>query len=246
MSEQLFCIRDWAAWTPGRETEVSWRNWATGRNVTTSREAEDRQPPPALLRRRVSPLGQAALRAAWGLPDILNSRVILASRHGEFGRTLSILDSLVAKTEVSPADFTLSVHHALIGLLSIAANNYQGHTAIAAGNESFGLGLIEALACLSERPAESVVLIYYDEGLPAPFDTFAETAEQSPLAIALTLAKEGPGEMLGQAPVSRNTQVSDGSMQALEFLRFMLTDQAELSWRGGRLQWQWRRYAAAA
>lgn len=244
MREQLFCIRGWAAWTPGRETESAWRDWANGR--TTAPDEPSAQPGiPTLLRRRVSPLGQAALRAAWSLPDTLTSRIIVASRHGEFGRTLSILDTL-AVGEVSPADFTLSVHHALVGLLSIAATNRQGHTAIAAGSESLGLGFVEALACLDESPNESVTLLYYDEGLPSPFNDFDEAPGHAPLAAAFTLAKDGPGGMLGFTPISQPSGALDCSIQALAFLRFLLAEQAELSWCGERFRWQWRRHVAAA
>lgn len=245
MREQLFCIRGWAAWTPGRETEEAWRDWANGRTAAPD-DPSARPPLPTLLRRRVSPLGQAALRAAWSLPDTLTSRIILASRHGEFGRTLSILDSLAAEGEVSPADFTLSVHHALVGLLSIAATNRHGHTAIAAGSESLGLGFVEALACLDESPCEPVTLLYYDEGLPSPFNDFDEAVGHAPLALALTLAKTGPSGMLGFTPISQPSDTMDRSIQALEFLRFLLAEQAELSWCGERFRWQWRRYAAAA
>lgn len=245
MREQLVCIRGWAAWTPGRESDEAWRHWANGR-AAVSADTSERQPLPLLLRRRISPLGQGALRAAWTLPDTRTSRVILASRHGEFNRTLSILDTLVTTGDVSPADFTLSVHHALVGVLSIAAANRQGHTAIAAGSESFGLGFIEALACLDECPAEPVTLLYYDEELPSPFSDFDDPAPQAPLAVALTLAKDGPGPMLGFTPLSQSSGAEGGSIQALEFLRFLLADREELSWCGERFRWTWRRYAAAA
>lgn len=242
MREHLFCIRGWAAWMPGRETEASWRDWAGAQSAATPVNGGDRAPIPVILRRRVSPLGQAALRAAWGLSDIQDARIVLASRHGEFSRTLSILDSLAAGEVVSPADFTLSVHHALIGLLSIATNNRQGHTAIAAGSASFGLGFVEALACLIERPTQPVVLVYYEEGLPVPYDCFNETHDQ-PLALALTLESVGAGETFSFATMSETSNAT-GSAQALDFLRFMLTESPKLSSCNEHLAWQWRRYAA--
>ena len=197
-----------------------------------------------ILRRRVSPLGQAALRAAWGLADISDARIVLASRHGEFSRTLSILDSLANGAGVSPADFTLSVHNALLGLLSIAANNRQGHTAISAGQATFASGFVEALACLVEYPRQPVVLMYFDEALPEPFDCFDETPDQ-PLALALTLGAEGSGEIFGFSTTSGASN-SPRPAQALDFLRFMLTDTPKLSSRGDNAEWQWRRHAAAA
>lgn len=244
MREHLFCIRNWAAWTPGRETEASWRDWAGAPGVSPCGDGMTRPPPPALLRRRVSPLGQAALRMAWGLAETPDARVILASRHGEFGRTLSILDSLAAGDGVSPADFTLSVHHALLGLLSIAADNHQGHTAIAAGSASFGMGFVEALACLIEQPARPVVLLYYDEELPAPFDHFNETHDQ-PLVLALALASAGSGETFGLTMAAGSPDTAH-STPALDFLRFMLTDSPKLSSCDKHLEWQWRRHAVAA
>lgn len=242
--EHLFCIRSWAAWTPGKETEASWRNWAGVQGVSAPVDSLTSPPPPALLRRRVSPLGQAALRIAWGLADIPDARVVLASRHGEFGRTLSILDSLAAGDGVSPADFTLSVHHALLGLLSIAADNHQGHTAIAAGSASFGMGFVEALACLIEQPTRPVILLYYDEELPAPFDHFNENHDR-PLALALALASAGSGETFGLT-MTAGSPDAPRATPALDFLRFMLTDSPKLSSCDKHLKWQWRRHAVAA
>ncbi|MGH6882248.1 MAG: hypothetical protein ACREFM_15135, partial [Hypericibacter sp.] len=61
-----FHIRGWAAWTPGLESEAAWRQWATGRAGTVETSPVPAAPVPMSLRRRVSPLGQAALRCAWG------------------------------------------------------------------------------------------------------------------------------------------------------------------------------------
>src|SRR5262245_46592170 len=120
MGAVSFDILAWAAWAPGRETEAAWRAWA---GVAAGAAAAPPSQPPLLLRRRVTTIGKAALRCVWGLPDSAGARLVFASRHGEFSRTLSILDALTAGEGVSPADFTLSVHHALAGLLSIATEN---------------------------------------------------------------------------------------------------------------------------
>ncbi len=200
--------------------------------------------PPLLLRRRVSPLGREALRAAWNLPGTQNSRVIVSSRHGEFGRTLSLLETIVAGVEVSPADFTLSVHHALAGLLSIACTNRQGHTAVAAGPESFCFGLLEAIATLAYRPAEPVVLLHYDEPLPEPFARFDETLAP-PEVLALVLAAEGEGFSLAISPAHGAEPATLSA--AAEFIAFLRQGEAaERVFRGGRCDWYWRRQMATA
>jgi hypothetical protein len=195
-----------------------------------------------LLRRRVSPLGQQALRAAWSLPESASARIVFSSRHGEFGRTLSILDALISRDGVSPADFTLSVHHALVGLLSIARQNRHGHTAVAAGSESFCFGLMEALACLADSPAEPVVLLHCDEPLPDPFGNHADSVEPA-LALALVLTASGEGEALSlsTAPAA---EAPHAASHALDFLGFLRGGAAEASSSGERLHWQWRRHAA--
>lgn len=241
-----FCVTAWSAWAPGLESESAWRAWA-GAPETDAADRDERQasPVPLLLRRRISPLGQAALRAAWGLPDISTSRLISASRHGEFGRTLSILDSLVSGDDLSPADFTLSVHHALIGLLSIAAQNREGHTAIAAGAESFGYALMEAAACLAETPATPVTILCYDEPLPAPFDRHGMPGETA-FAAAFHLTATGPGERITLATAPAGRHAAQEAPQALDFLRFVLNGAASSGSHGNRLDWQWKRHAAAA
>ncbi|HEV2676098.1 MAG TPA: beta-ketoacyl synthase chain length factor [Aliidongia sp.] len=198
-----------------------------------------------MLRRRVSALGQEALRAVWSLADSAQSRIIVSSRHGEFRRTLSILEDLADRTEVSPADFTLSVHHALAGLLSIAHGNRQGHTAVAAGSESFCFGLMEAVACLADAPDTPVVLLHYDEPLPSPFSDFDEPAPAAEV-LALVLAADGPGVPLSLAFVPALTKAERSVSPAAAFLRFLETPaQTELVSSGDRLEWHWRRHATA-
>jgi hypothetical protein len=225
-------VRAWAAWTE------------TGALAHGAAGMAD-EPPPALLRRRVGPLGQHALRLAWGIGCSGQARLVASSRHGEFRRTLGILDSIIAAEGVSPAEFTLSVHHALAGLLSIARGNRRGHTAVAAGPESFCFGFLEAACCLAENPAEPVLLMHYDEMLPEPFTRFA--GETGPaMALVVALAAGGPGEAmtLRLAPgTPAGAAVADSL--AGGFCRFLGDPAArDFSAAGARLTWQWSRHAA--
>jgi hypothetical protein len=236
-----FCVHAWSAWAPGRESEGAWRSWAG--QASDDRPDTPPEPAPLLLRRRVSALGQKLLKAAWSLPEAASARIVLCSRHGEFGRTLSILDALASRTEISPADFTLSVHNALAGLLSIARANRGGHTCIAAGDESFGFGMLEALACLAERPEEPVLLLYFDEQLPAPFEAFDPDAP-APIALALHLTADA-GERFRLATLPALAEPA-GEPGAIAFLRVLLGAATASVTNGEQLLWQWRRDDAAA
>lgn len=243
MAGLSFCVGGWAAWAPGRERREDWLAWAAGQNASGERgSAETAMPMP--LRRRVSALGQQALRAAWGLDGVCQSRLVFASRHGEFRRTLSIIDALVRQDEVSPADFSLSVHHALAGLLSIAAGNRKGHTTVAAGHDSFSLALLEASACLVETPDEPVTLVYYDEPLPDPFSDFAEAGDDH-LALALSLSTRA-GEALRLTPAARQPAAALTTHPALAFLGFLLGNRPSTDIEGERLSWHWERADAMA
>ena len=150
----------------------AWAAWPQDAQQVMGEGLCDAAPPlPPSLRRRITPLGRRALAAAWA---VLAGRaqmphLVLSSRHGEYVRTLALLDALESSGEVSPAEFSLAVHHGLAGLLSIATGNRLAHTAVAAGEDSFGYGCLEAAAQLAEV-AERVLLLHFDEPLPAPND----------------------------------------------------------------------------
>jgi hypothetical protein len=178
-----FGVAGWAAWSPEHPDRAAWLAWAS-----LSGTPEPELSPPLLLRRRVTKIGQQALRLAWSLPASESAPIVFASRDGEFSRTVSVLDTLDKPELVSPADFSLSVHHSLAGLLSIARGNRAGHGAVAAGRDSLWCGLIEAACGLTETDSATVLFVYHGEPLPAPFDIFA-TANDETIALALALTR---------------------------------------------------------
>lgn len=234
-------VRGWCAWTPERATRAAWLTWA-GADATPDDEA----PLPALpmmLRRRTSPVGQKLIAAALACGDAAQTaRYVLASGHGELWRTVGIIDSLRQGELPSPAEFSLSVHHGLAGLLSIHTGNRLGHTALAAGPESFGFGLLEAAASLAETSAEPVLLLYADAPPPEEYAPFRTAADAPlPLAVALVLGPadgEGEAVALDSAP-ARGERSSEST--ALDFLRFLLSGAPQAASCGERLDWMWRR-----
>ena len=144
---------------------------------------------------------------------------------------------------VSPADFTLSVHHALAGLLSIALRNQAGHTTVAAGTDSFGAGMQEAIGCLAEQPDEPVLLVHFHEPLPPPYACFGE-ANDSPFALVLMLAAHGDDPIVMNT-ASAGTERPPSQPLGLGFLRFLLNGADRISVPGDRVDWHWQRADAA-
>lgn len=244
-----FGIRDWFAWKPGRETRADWRVWANPATTAASPDEENSLVPlPMMVRRRLTGFGQKVLGSALATRAAEQARYIFASRHGEFATTLHILDAICDQVTPSPADFSMSVHHALAGLLSIHTGNKAGHTTISAGADTFGYGLLEAVTTLNESQEQSALLVCYDEPLPGAYACFRDRQEdQLPLIVVLDIVGFGTDSaqryMLTTVPKARDADLSPASEipMAQQFLSFLLTDQQQVRIAGETMTWNLRR-----
>lgn len=231
MNEALrFHVVAWAGWLPGCD------------GLVMGGTASARGGLPLALRRRITPIGRKLMEAAWAiLPEAeMQPRIVLSSRHGEYARTLGLLSSLAECGEVSPAEFSLSVHHALAGLLSIAIGNRAGHTAIASGADSFGYGLLEAVACAAEDDAP-VLLLHFDEPLP---DIYADVCSDADLPVVFAcLLRHGPNAS-GRCVAMDFAQTERPSSDplALLFADFLRSGR-DVHGTGQRITWGWRHVA---
>jgi hypothetical protein len=196
------------------------------------------------LRRRTTDLGQRIIAGALAFDEAVHAgRFVLASRHGEFSRTLGILRSLAARELPSPAEFSMSVHNALLGLLSIHFGNMRGHTALAAGLDTFGFGLMEAAGCLAEQPREPVLLIFGDEPLSGEFVTFGADDVDLPLVVVLAIRTPRAGDDGILFDATPRNSSAPPSTAALDFVSFLLSDKKVAVSEGVRMTWTWRRVA---
>lgn len=245
VSELHFNLKGWRAWAPDRVTLQAWQTWAGDRNLTDEPEWPENTPIPMMLRRRAGALGQKVIATALGCGGE-SDRIILASRHGELARTVGLLSNLADGEMPSPAEFSMSVHHAIAGLISIHTRNRQGHSAVAAGADTFAFGLLEALAVIATEPEVSVLLLYYDAPLPGAYAELDPLAgPEQPLVLALRIsapAANSPAYAFDHHPAA-----SPGAIRSdrapLDFLRFLLSGVASARSAGARMDWQWRRVA---
>ncbi len=248
-SDLAFGIAGWFAWQPGLETPADWRRWA-GIDGNSSRLDEESNliSLPMMLRRRMTAFGQKVVTAALATEAAGQARYIFASRHGEFPTTLRILENLSAQEMPSPSDFSMSVHHALAGLLSIHAANKAGHTLISAGADTMGYGLLEAVTTLNEDRSSSVLLVTYDEPLAGAYRTFSDDYDgQLPMIMALNIvapeaAAAGRFTLSTVPKAEVSGSVAGAKMpMAQEFLRFFLSPEPYLMVAGETITWNLRR-----
>jgi hypothetical protein len=196
--------------------------------------------PPALRRRcshfsKVSlAVANAAMRRA---PEGCPPHTVFASIHGEGAITRDLLRELALGQQLSPMGFSLSVHNAASGLYSIATGNTAPSTAIAAGDDTFVMGLLEALMALRCNSAANVLLVCSDDLVPRDF--LAEGSSQGvPYAFSLLLGSATPA---GSVVLSLDRGCGEGAHgveeehfpQAVKVARWMHSDGCSLSLRSG-------------
>lgn len=224
----------------------NWLSWAPSRALPWQGPAAQGPEPavPALLRRRLTPIGRQALSAALRLGAGRGGKMLLSSRHGEFARTALLMESVTQEGSVSPAEFSLSVHNAIVGLASMASGNRAGHGAMAAGRDSLGYALVEAATSLLETPDEPIVLLHYDEPVPEIFATTLP-ADEPALLIGLRLvAPDGADERIVLTRTGDRTLEAERDGWARPFADFLESGAPSGQAIGDRTLWQWRCDAA--
>jgi len=235
-----FSVDTWSAWSPTLTRVSDWQAWAHDQQFQAEPGQPDISSVPAMQRRRMSSLSRMAFATATSCARSLPVKpcCIFASRHGELGRTVKIIESIVKLEDVS-TDFSLSVFNTALGLYSIFSENKAPSTMVVGGEDTFGSALIEATTYLVRFPDLPVLLVYFDEPLPAPLSAM-EDPRGTAFSIALLLsAKSRPNVEVNFTYNDR--RISDGRNPGLEFLRFYLSGSAESTVTTERTRWHWRR-----
>lgn len=195
---------------------------------------------PAMQRRRLSPLARAAFAVARPcLGDAEPVPLVCSSAHGEMRRSVELLSTLADDQPLSPMSFSLSVHNAIAGQLSIALDNRAPVLALAPGDEGLAAALIEACGLLWEG-AERVVVVWYDEPLPQPYHVFGAHEPQRPAALALRL---GRGDSGGAAlHLDRQPAPVSGEQppQLAQLLDWLVGGATDFYTEGHAARWHWR------
>lgn len=144
-------------------------SYSTGENLDLSSI-------PKNMRRKLSPVGKIAMSTmldCYG-ENSDDIKLVYASRYGELERVVKLIKQEHEENEISPTGFSFSVHNSTVGLFSLLKKIYSSYNSIAGGEESFSVGLLDAimnrektLFCYAEsvdRYESISILIDYDEG----------------------------------------------------------------------------------
>lgn len=235
-----FRIEQWRAWAPGLDSAADWHAW---QQAPFAPQDGGEQPDvgflPALQRRRLSRLARMAFHVAWPLAEEYGPMpLVFASRHGETPRTLAILEELARDEPLSPTQFSLSVHNAIIGLWSIQRGDTSEMTAMAAEGDGLEQALLEVSLLLGEG-APGVLLIVAEETPPALYGPYIDDVP-FPYAVALLLR---PGKEWRLELAEGGGSRADWP-HALELVRALTSGADSLQHHWKRRQWNWSRIRA--
>jgi hypothetical protein len=227
-------ILSWSFWSPETREPAKWR---TATPPLQPPRAPD-QAIPALHRRRMSTLSKIAVQTALeAARDVQPDFLVFASQHGELARTRELLAAIVAREELSPTSFSQSVHNASAGLYTIIAASQAPATSLAAGAGTFAYGWLEAEVFLVQNPGKRVLLVSYDEALPAEYRPYTAQVQRShALALLLGVAAHG-GLRLELGPAAVEEPLPLGPL----FIAWALSGEPQWHVTAGGQGWTWRR-----
>lgn len=97
---------------------------------------------PMLIRRKLSNFNKLALTNILKVYDSNIENIVFASQYGEFERLLKLIEQYNAENEISPIQFSSSVHNYLSGIFCLTNNITVPYYALSAGTQSLSNGLI--------------------------------------------------------------------------------------------------------
>lgn len=200
---------------------------------------------PAIKRRRLNGLSKMAMHTSLACLEKAGSNVdadnvvtVFASRHGELNRTIKIIRSMMDSQEISPKDFSLSVHNSALGLFSIFTNNKLASTSIAAGSNTFGFALVEAYNYLKRFPQHQVLLTCFDLEVSKPFNQFLGTNGPSYSCSLLLTLESNQGQSLSFNFNKVEQEQAPKPPLALDFYEFLQSPRSQQTLKSQNTRWE--------
>ena len=228
-------VTDWAFWYG-----------TTREDVATADNTELPRP----VKRRLNNFGRsvgniASKFASQNSQDQENPLLVFASRYGDAERSVGILQEIAANEPISPMQFSLSVHNAISGVLSIGWKNTEMQSVISAGSQTFEMGITEAYSLSLAFPQKEILLVYADFPLPEIFDNFDEAGAIPKVSVFMFKADtEHSGGVVFEVKPSENKEPIASTTDLVD-LEALFDGKRDLTVIGqSALKWEICRYVA--
>lgn len=229
-----FNLKSWAAWGIGELAEIT--KLEKIKNGTPLLENI-----PPMVKRRMPMLAKYIFELNTILDDSLSIKTpktaiptVYASKNAELKRTFNIIRSFTG--DVSPAQFSMSVHNAIAGLLSVINKDNSVYTVIDSMSGTLEAAVIEAISLLSEY--DYVKVIYFDEDLPDELNS-SFIGNNKPVAMCLLIEK-GQQISLESSANHKNIESNENLIDLVEFFTLKTSSYTTIN---PRLIWTWHIHA---
>ena len=195
---------------------------------------------PAMQRRRLSPFAKIALYVAHQVNQNHDEDMpmVFSSRHGDLHKTSDLLGELALDNELSPTAFSLSVHNAVAGLYSILTNNKSAINAMAAGQDSVFMALVDAYARLKSGICNKVLLVHVDQALPPAYDGFKDEKQiDHAVAFVLSLDESIKSSFNLKFDAHENIDSNDKVPLALTLFAWLNSNESKLDLSSNKYRW---------
>ena len=217
-------VTQWHAWASGLETPDAWLVWFKNPQPISEDSKAGAAQVPALMRRRLSLLGRAAIEAVMAIYDESDREnhtpVVFASRWGDIGLSVKLLKELCQEKSVSPMGFSTSVHNGIGGLFSISQKHRANVVAIAGAETTPSAAMFEAMGLLHEG-ARSVIVVIYEERSPDEFACFHPSNFTYAWAVRLQRSKNDERSFTVTSHTKDSERKTD-TTKSLNALRFLI------------------------
>ena len=239
MNSIHFNIDNWLALSPGLLTAEDWLQWSKNKYQwpvdLISVPANLIKP---MARRRMSSLSKLALQAALQISvDQSIDYIVFSSRHGELTRTVKLIEDIMSGEDASPMAFSQSVHNTAAGLFTISTDRPTPVTSIAAVESTAHHALIESSIYLQENPDQRVLLVDFDEPLPAPYQQYEKGNHQG-VAFAAILSS---GQQYQLSWSKTDQKIASLLPQTFSIIDYLINDEKKQTITDNRFSWIWTR-----
>ncbi len=224
ISTQLVSVENWSAWAPGFMSKEDWLTWSENPVIPFGNDKIQATMIPPMIKRRCSHLSKMVLEVSGRvLENDSIDYAVFCSQHGEINSTVNLLKDISDKTILSPTSFSQSVHNTSAGLFAVINKSHQNMSSIAAGTQTFLMGMIEAFSWLRLNPEKTVLITIFDERLPEEYQSL-DIKDNCTYAVSFILSNKKVDECCISLSLDALGQTDEDKKlpQALEFLSWVL------------------------
>jgi predicted transcriptional regulator len=226
-----FALSEWSGWK-----SKALKNISKEKDFLNIGKDPDVSSIPPLLRRRLNLLGRAcANEILQHVKKDENIPVVYCSQHGDIERTFGILTGAAKGEPISPMNFSLSVHNAILGVLSIHLGLTSSISSISSDQNGLVPVLLEAVGILMSG-SEKVLCVICDVTLPQIYLDDLSLPRNSYAISFIVTKSEGTSLKLIQTEEEVNMKKNEELPTAL--IKFLSSDRKEIYLNHNGLKWK--------